>query len=315
MKKLFVILILGLLLISNISFGENYKNGQTIEDKIVFNKKFQIDLPEGKWTLATKYFWYYHGLNITEYVLVKIEDNELMEAISIAETRLGGIVTGQLDPILYEIIFKGEHDGCYDRPEYFLLKFYAKGSSHNCFTVRHYDLMKEINYPDDPLKKGSGFQFNKWVIDNSIIVPKLSLISKHSYFSRHMGSNWYEILYLANPKIFNAPKNNFFSEERSEYHKYNIDNHPQHKKIMQKWISISAERHKDLEENVIAKKSHLLDLSDYYKGKTKSKTKNLKNKTSKNQDMIQQLNDLKKLFDDGVITNEEFTKAKKKILN
>ena len=31
--------------------------------------------------------------------------------------------------------------------------------------------------------------------------------------------------------------------------------------------------------------------------------------------MIKQLNDLKKLFDDGVITNEEFTKAKKKILN
>ena len=146
-------------------------------------------------------------------------------------------------------------------------------------------------------------------------ISGLMLISDHSYFSRHMGSNWYAISYLTNPKILNAPINNFFSEERSEYHKYNIDNHPQHKKIMQKWISISAERHKNLEENVRAKKSHLLDLSDYYKGKTKSKTKNLKNKTSKNQDMIKQLNDLKKLFDDGVITNEEFTKAKKKILN
>jgi hypothetical protein len=31
--------------------------------------------------------------------------------------------------------------------------------------------------------------------------------------------------------------------------------------------------------------------------------------------MIKQLNDLKKLLDEGVITQDEFTKAKKKILN
>ena len=43
--------------------------------------------------------------------------------------------------------------------------------------------------------------------------------------------------------------------------------------------------------------------------------KKTKVKTLKNNDMIKQLNDLKKLLDEGVITQDEFTKAKKKILN
>ena len=45
---------------------------------------------------------------------------------------------------------------------------------------------------------------------------------------------------------------------------------------------------------------------------------NLKNKSvkkSNSNDLIIQLNALKKLFDDGTITKDEFTAAKKKILN
>ena len=294
--------------ITSIVYAKVYKNNDVIEGQIVFSKKFKIDLPDGKWTLATKYFWNYHGLNITEYVLLKIENSEMMEGISISEAKLGGIVTGQLDPILYEIMFKNRHDGCYERPEYFLLKFYAQGNVHNCLTVRHTDIMKAINYPDDPVMKGANRQLNNWIKKNSVIIPKTSLFSNHSYFSRHMGSNWYVIEYLANPKIYNAPKNKFYSEEDSEYHKYNIENFPEHKKIMDKWVSISAERHKRFEKNIKTKKRHELDLSDYYSGVISSKKK-ISN------EITTQLKQLNELYKSGVLTKEEFEKAKKKVLN
>tara|TARA_B110000211_G_C13970660_1_gene504830 strand:- start:44 stop:970 length:927 start_codon:yes stop_codon:yes gene_type:complete len=308
MKKLLGIVVLGLLLSSNVSFSKIYKNGQEIEDEIVFSKKFKIELPEGKWTLATRYEWNYHALHVTSYVLVKVENNELLEGIEVVEFKLGGIVTGQIDPILYEIMFKGKYDGCYERPEYFLLKAYAKGHVHNCFTVRHIDIMNELKFPEDPELKGAWRTLLNWFENNSIILPKISLRSTHSYFSRHMGANWYQISYIANPKIFKAPKNKFYSEETSEYHKYNIDQFSEHKKIMQKWISISAERHKKFEENTKAKKRHKLDLSNYYSKKIKSKDK-LSNESIS---QIKQLNDL---YKDGILTKEEFEKAKKKILN
>ena len=79
--------------LTNLVYAKVYKNSDVIEGQIVFGKKFKIDLPDGKWTLATKYFWNYHGLNITEYVLLKIENSEMMEGISISEAKLGGIVT------------------------------------------------------------------------------------------------------------------------------------------------------------------------------------------------------------------------------
>jgi hypothetical protein len=308
MKKILGIIVLGLLLSSNVSFSKIYKNGQEIEDEIVFSKKFKIELPEGKWTLATRYEWDYHALHVTSYVLVKVENNELLEVIEVAEFKVGGIVTGQIDPILYEIMFKGKYDGCYERPEYFLLKAYAKGHVHNCFKVRHADIMNEMKFPEDQELKGAYRTLLNWFENNSIIVPKISLQSYHSYFSRHMGANWYQILYIANPKIFKAPKNKFYSEETSEYHKYNIDQFPEHKKIMQKWISISAERQKKFEENTKAKKHHKLDLSNYYSKKIKSKDK-LSNESIS---QIKQLNDL---YKDGILTKEEFEKAKKKILN
>ena len=310
MKKILGILVLGLLWCS-VVFGETYKTGQEVEGQIVFSKKVKIDLPEGKWTLASRALWNWHGLNLTEYTLIKIKDNEISEGIFVGEFQLGGIAIGQIDPIINELVFKGKHDGCYERPEYFLLKFYKKGSTHNCFTVRHVDILQEIDYPDDPEMRGANLVFSNWIKDNSIKVPKISLLSEHTYFSRLVGGNWYQVQHFINPKLLDAPKNKFYTEESSEYHKYNIEQFPEHKKIMQKWISISAERHKKFEENVRAKNRHRLDLSNYYSGKIKSKD----NKNKLSGEVITQIKQLNDLYKAGVLTKEEFEKAKNKILN
>ena len=310
MKKILGIVVLGLLWCS-VVVSEIYKTGQEVEGQIVFSKKVKIDLPEGKWTLASRALWNWHGLNLTDYTLIKLKDNEISEGIFIGEFELGGIATGQIDPILNELVFKGEHDGCYERPEYFLIKFYSKGNTHNCFTVRHVDLIQEIDYPDDPEMRGANLVFSNWIKDNSIKVPKISLLSEHTYFSRLVGGNWYQVQHFINPKFLDAPKNKFYTEESSEYHKYNIEQFPDHKKIMQKWLTISAERHKIFEQNIMAKDRHKLDLSNYYSGKIKSKD----NKSKLSSEVITQIEQLNDLYKAGVLTKEEFTKAKKKILN
>ena len=307
MKNFLGILALSLLC-CNISFSDIYKTGQEVEGEIVFNKKIKIDLPEGKWTIAARQLWNYHGLNLEEYILVKTENNEFLEGIRIGQFQLAGIVEARINSALYEILFKDKYDGCYERPEYFLLKFFAKGNTHNCFWVMHEDSDKELNNPDDPALRGANRLLNKWLEDNSIKLPKIILGSDHSYFSRLTGGTWFMVGYGANPKIFNAPKNKFYTEERSEYHKYNIEKFPEHKKIMQKWISISAERHKRFEKNVKVRNSNKLDLSNYYSTKIKSKNK-LSN------DIIIQIKQLNELYKAGVLTKEEFEKAKNKILN
>ena len=77
---------------------------------------------------------------------------------------------------------------------------------------------------------------------------------------------------------------------------------------MKKWISISAQRHLDFENLISAKEHHKLDLNNFSP---------IKNTISQNQnnELLNQLKNLNDLFKNGVLTKEEFEKAKKKLLN
>ena len=234
MNKLFLsILVICSFLIGN-AYAKEYKVDDIVEKQFYINKKFIVDLPEGKWNLAEKSSWYYYGLSSKTFTLVRVENDEVIEGISINEFKTAGVYENQVNQALYEIMFKNKYHGCYDRPKYTVIKFYAKGSTHNCFWVGHHDLIKHIYNPDDPELKTANTQLKKWLKDKQISLPKVALYSEHSYFSRLAMGKWYAVTYLVDPKILNAPDNNFITEESSEYHKHNIDNYPEHKKIMQK---------------------------------------------------------------------------------
>ena len=307
MKKLLGIVVLGLLLCSNV-FGKTYKVNDIIEDKFYINHKFQVDLPKGKWILAEKYGDFYYGLSSKIFTLLKIEDNKVIEGITIAEMKTAGVYEKYVNEAIHEAMFKNKYDGCYDHPKYTIIKYYKKGSTHNCFWVGHMDIHKEIYNPDDPEKKTINTQFKKWLKTNRISLPKMGLYSEHSYFSRLATGKWYAIAYVADPIIFNGPENNFFTEETSEYHKNNIHNYPKHEEIMKRWISISAQRHIDFEISIGALQRHRLNLSNLSP---------LKRDLSVNSsdEFVDQLKKLNKLYKQGILTKEEFTKAKKKILN
>mgnify|MGYP001122043709 FL=1 len=307
LKKILWFLVIALLLNNN-AFAKKYKTDDIVENKFYMSKKIILNLPKGKWTVVEKKRFEYYGLKSLEYTLVKTNDNKVTEAISIIEWNSAGVYESYVNHALVEIMFKGKYDGCYDRPEYTVMEFYKKGSTHNCFWVGHFDLIKNIYNPDDPELKTANTQLKMWLKEKKITLPKVALYSEHSYFSRLSRGKWYGLVYVVDPKILNAPDNNFIKEASSEYHKHNIDRYPEHKKIMKKWISISAQRHLDFENLVSAKEKHKLDLNNFSP---------IKDTVSQNQndELIKQLRNLNDLFKNGVLTKEEFEKAKKKLLN
>ena len=285
--------------------AKRYKVNDVIENQFVINKKFQLNLPEGKWTVVRSHGDNYYGLASKIYLLVRLENNLAVESIEIAEMKTAGVFESLVNQAIYEAIFKNKYDGCYERPEYFVVKVYKKGSTHNCLVIDHSDVHKDFFTPDD--REASNAGVKKWIRDNNIQLPRVGLSSFHAYFSRLAAGKWYLLSYGIDPKILNGPKNNFISEETSEYHKNNISNYPDHQKTMQKWVSISAQRHIEFENLIKVIERHKLDLSNL------SPSKSQLSKNSSNE-IIDQINKLNDLYKNGILTKDEFEKAKNKIL-
>ena len=304
MKKIIAIILM--LFFSAEVNAKRYKVNDVIENQFVMNKKFQLNLPEGKWTVVRSHGDNYYGLASKIYLLVRLENNLAVESIEIAEMKTAGVFESHVNQAIYEALFKNKYDGCYERPEYFVVKVYKKGSTHNCLVIDHSDVHKDFFTPDD--REASDAGVKKWIRDNNIQLPRVGLSSFHAYFSRLAAGKWYLLSYGIDPKILNGPKNNFISEETSEYHKNNISNYPDHQKTMQKWVSISAQRHIEFENLIKVIERHKLDLSNL------SPSKSQLSKNSSNE-IIDQINKLNNLYKNGILTKDEFEKAKKKILN
>ena len=308
MKKILFCLFVFILFFEN-AYSKSYRIGDKIDGEIEFYKKYVFELPAGNWVIADKFSYSYYGVTTKGYRLLKIKDKKVIEIFSIAELDIGARFQATFNSILNEIVFKNKYHGCYDRPEYFILEFFTKGTSHNCFWIKHIDVFKELNDPDDPELRGSNSQYKAWLRNNGIELPKVAIGSSHSYFSRLTGGKWFVIENFIDPQMIGAPKSNFVNKDRSEYHKYNISNYPEHKNIMDKIILIGAKRHKLFEKEVRAKDHHKLNLRSYISDNSVNDIRN------EDQDILSQLNKLQGLLKSGVLTEDEFKKAKEKILN
>ena len=310
MKKLLGILVLGLLF-CNFGFADYYKLGQTIENEFRFNKNSKFSLEPGKWKVIEKSGWSYSNITIRFVAIALTRNNEVISVREFQEGKMSGIYQSAINASIYEYLFLDKYDGCYKRTEYTLVTKYSRGNSANCLVVKHIDMNKILYNPDDPSKKIELIHYKKWIDNNNIKVPNIMLSRLNAYFSRMAGGTLYTIGYYDNPEFFDGPKNKFFTEDSSEYHPSNIKRYPEFNNYMNDFIKISANRHADFENIISAKLSHKLDFINMgIEIEDRSKIKTLDNDS-----FIKQLYDLKKLLDDGVITNKEFTKAKKNILN
>ena len=195
--------------------AKSYKIGDKISEEIEFYKKYKFELPSGTWTIADRFRYSYYGATAKGYQLLKIKGNKAIEGFSIAELDIGTRFQSAFNDVLHLIMFKNEYDGCYDRPEYYILEYFTKGSSHNCFWISHEDVYKELFNPDDPELRGVNAQYKAWLRDNKIEIPKIAIGSSHSYFSRLTGGKWFVMSHGFDPEVLGAPKSEFIYEDRS----------------------------------------------------------------------------------------------------
>ena len=321
MKKFFLILILHLLLVGNV-YSKDYKKGDIVENRVELDKILSIDLSPGKWIVLERSRWSYNAFSGYYNSLVKLSNNEIVEFLTLGILDTSGKRISDVNVFLYEIIYKDKYDGCYNRPEYYLVEVFSKGSTTNCLVIYHSDVKKELYNPDDKKNAWMNAPLVKYVEDNSIILPDIMLSSDHIFFARTSSSKFYAIGHDINPKFFNGPKNKFKTEDTSEYHRLNIEKFPSHKKFMKNFIEEKALIHSKMEDRLKLKQYQRLELAKYNPQssitniniKNKKEIKKKSSSSAISNEDVKKLKDLKKLFDDGVLTQEEFNSEKKKIL-
>ena len=259
-KSLILLSILFSLFIFEKTFSKAYFVGDIISNKIEVSKKLTVKLPEGEWEVVAKYVTSEYGLGLKGIILARAENNYVAEFFVISEFLLAGIYQAALNEAVYEITFKDKYDGCYERPEYYKLGLYKKGSAHNCLVIGHSEIKKDIYFPEDP--ESTFAQTKKWLKQTNYKLPPIMLGSSHSYFSRMTGGNLYTLGYLIDPLLLGAPESEFKTEETSEYHKHNIEKHLEHKKIMDEFVKISFQRHQEFEKIIKAKGFQKLKFED-----------------------------------------------------
>jgi|TARA_B110000438_G_scaffold267610_1_gene282567 hypothetical protein len=312
MKKILGILVLGLILFIDTAEASKktvFKKGQIYKGEIFWTSKKKLNLPPGKWEVVERDTWGLNAFSARGISFVQIDGQRVIATFTISEFIGNGKMIADVAQFVYGILFKDDFDGCYERSEYTLVKVYHKGMTVNCFIVQHSDVNKELYQPDDLRTKVFNTAFRKWIRDNNMEIPKIEICADGSYFAPVVRDTLFTWNYCIDPEVFGASKNKFTKENSSEYHPANINQYPDKKKFMDDWIKLSAQRHKAFELMVGAKERHKLDFSEYGSIEVIKETKT----TSSN--LTKELDKLNELYKSGALTKEEFTKAKKKLLN
>jgi len=324
MKRAIAIMVLGLLLISNIaeaakSKKTRFKTGQVYEGTVIWEGSVSINLPAGKWKMLGKWDWRVNLILANGLTLALLDDNVLKGLVELTHLDSGGKWTSDIGSWLQEVYMVNKTDGCYERSEYYLVKRYKRGAAFNCLVIRHFEVIKEIYSPDKDILKYQTFNqpfFRVWIKKNNTELPVTMLASEHAFYAPSVRNKVIIVSYLINPELYGASKTEFGTEETSEYHRANINRYPDKKEFMENWVKIATQRHKVFEKDVGAKEIHKLDLSEYVKGEIIEETKTFKSdKSSKDDDIVKKLKDLKELYDSGALTKQEYKKAKKKLLD
>lgn len=262
--------------------------------------------PEGEWILFHKDKQTLPGTNLMTRCIefYQQEKNIVKGTISFCDIVTGGKFTPTIAMIVKNLLKNDKYDNCTLRAEYFYAQLFTKGTSMNCLMIRHIDTYKELNYPDDP---STVIKYKKNFLEkNNLQIPKTMIVSRHLFFAPSVRDKGVEVTYAINPELFGAPATINGDENNSEYHRNNINNFPKKKDFMNQWLSNRAKYHKIFEKNIKAKSHHLLDLDKFINQKKAEEKKNL---------LTNQLKNLTDLYKSGVLTEEEFKKAKKKILD
>ena len=275
--------------------------GNSYEDQIKW-KFVKFNLPKGKWIYYGKSSWdFYHFHGSCSY-LISTYKKIIKGNFEICYVDSGGKLRGQFGALLQGELKNNKYGLCSKRSDFFYSKFRFKGASTNCFVSRYIDLENELNNPDDP--SAITARLKKYIKENDLIIPKNSLQTESFYFSNRR-DRAYSVSTVINPEFYGAPKSINSSGNESEYKQANIDKYPIKKKFMMMWTKEMTNEHKYLEKQMGASNEFALNFSDIP----------LIDNNNQNSDLVKQIKKLDQLYKSGVLTKDEFEKAKKKLLN
>ncbi len=302
MNKFFLLFLVIIFFISNAS-ASNTKliRGSAYEDQIKW-KFVKFNLPKGKWIYYAKSAWsVYHFRGSCAY-LISTNKKTIKGHFEICHVDSGGKLRAQFGALLQGELKNNKYGICSYRSEFFYSKFLFKGASTNCFVTRYINLKKELFNPDDPSAVTA--RLKKYIKDNDLIIPKNSIQAESFYFSNRR-DRAYSVSTIINPEFYGAPKSINSSGNESEYNQANIDKYPIKKKFMMRWTKKMTNEHKYLEKQMETNNDFALNFSDMP----------LIENNNQNSDLVEQIKKLDQLYKSGVLTKDEFEKAKKKLLN
>ena len=258
MNKIYYLInfFLYILILSNSAFSKEYNLNEVVIGDLEFDKRLNLSLSDGKWTVIgnNKTF---KKFPFKSLMLIKVEENNLMEAIWLEKTSLATDDISIVDNEINLLTFKNKDIACSESLDDYYFKYYKKGSTHNCFLIRYLDTsLEEKKYSESKDKstfvvsneleiiftkyKGNLGRIINYTKNQNINLPKNMIESFHSYFSRLSGSNWYIVRHYINPNTLVQNNNSDF------------------KNLMNTLILNKKEEHSELEKKFKAKKKHFL---------------------------------------------------------
>jgi len=297
MKKLLVIIVLGLLMSVNAHTAPKFsaKVGDIVENEVSFGKRDKFPLPPGKFTVGvikkTKEF--------TDVMLHQIDEKSgaVRWAVSLYATGNTQWESWNLSKFC-------------KRTNIYFIKNKRSSKSFACWMVNH-------SRSDIGANKGFWKLVRDYEISNNIVSPDIFVYSQYVYSK---GSKLYGMSYYYNPELDGVPKPENLEWATNEFHMQKVINYPKHEAFLKKYISVSAnlvDRFNQL--NKVKGKLTLNPEENFTQASInveKVGTKKVKKSTDANKgDVVSQIKGLKELLDAGAITQDEFDKAKKKLLN
>ena len=290
---------------SNATF--KYKLNQKISEEFNVSSRISIPLPEGEWKVIYRSGEHiFRGIHAYSITLVQVSNNNVVKLFEIDKIEGLSAIIGYMTPIIVGAVFKPKRHGCVKRKYYTYIKYYkSSGITHNCITIKHIDTNFELFENDDP-DSNLGYIIN-WGEKNNINYSDVYLGYDVSIYIPRIADRYLSLSYFESPQTFDNYNPMSSSETQSEFHPQNINNNQIAKNVMNKWVNYIANYHQSVEEG--------LRIKGKYKIKFDRKSSIKYEKSKDNVDLVEKLNKLNELYKSKVLTDEEFIKAKEKLIN
>ena len=305
--KLFLLFFITFFVLTNKSEATfKYKLDQKISGEFKVNSRTSISLPEGEWKVIYRYGEHlFRGVYAYQITLAQVSNKIVVKLFEIEKIEGLSVILGYIAPIINDAVFKPKRHGCVERNYYTLLKFYkSSGVSHNCVSIKHIDTNYELFENSDP-NINLGYLIN-WGKKNNFNYSDVYLAYDVSIYIPRISDRYLSFSYYESPQNFADFIPQFSSEQQSEFHPQNINQNKEAKIVMNKWINYIAHYHGVIEKS--------LKIKGKYKINFDRKVIN-QSSSGKNNELVEMLEKLNELYRSNVLTKDEFTKAKEKLLN